>query len=97
METLQSLGSESRRKTNIKNGAGENLFGVLMGPMRKLAAKIGIDHGLALKLWETGNTDAMMLSCVVMDALQLPEGCYSSYAPEWIAAGIRLADQRKRR
>ena len=221
METLISLGSESRRKTNIKNGAGENQFGVLMGPMRKLAAEIGIDHDLAMKLWETGNTDAMMLSCMVMAAAQLspdqaeamimpltytmlidelsftalplapwavdkmqvwmnsshpilgrvgwnllinqmmqkkklpftidnllawieketkdapepkqwvmnrclceigirmreytdrcvaigeklgrldnrpvPKGCYSSYAPEWIAAGIRLADQRKRR
>jgi 3-methyladenine DNA glycosylase AlkD len=71
METLKSLGSESRRKTNIKNGAGENQFGVLMGPMRALAKEINVDHDLAMKLWETGNIDAMLLSCMVMDASQL--------------------------
>ena len=71
METLKSLGSESRRKTNMKNGVGENQFGVLMGPMRALAKEIGIDHDLAMDLWKTGNTDAMLLSCMTMDASQL--------------------------
>ena len=71
METLKSLGNESRRKNNMKNGAGENQFGVLMGPMRALAKEIGIAHDLAMGLWETGNADAMLLSCMTMDASQL--------------------------
>ncbi len=71
MHTLQGLGNESRRKHNIKSGAGENQFGVLMGPMRALGKKIGTDHGLAMELWESGNTDAMLLSCMVMDPAQL--------------------------
>jgi 3-methyladenine DNA glycosylase AlkD len=32
-----------------------------------------------------------------LDNRPVPMGCYSSYAPEWIAAGLRLAEQRKRR
>ena len=82
MEKLKSLGSESRRKTNAKGGAGENQFGVMMGPMRSMAKEIGPDHKLAMQLWSSGNADAMMLACMIMDPKQLtPEEAERMVSP----------------
>jgi 3-methyladenine DNA glycosylase AlkD len=71
MEQLAALGNEARKKHMAKRGAGENLFGVPLGSLRAQAEKLGRDHELALSLWETGNTDAMMLSAMMLDPLKL--------------------------
>ena len=70
---LEAWGSEKVRATYAKRGAGENLFGVKMGDLRGLAKAIGTDHALALQLWETGNEDARMLACLIMDPAALTE------------------------
>lgn len=63
---LESLGSEKLRAQNAKRGAGANQYGVQLGDIRKLAAKIKTDHPLALALWETGNLEARLLAILVM-------------------------------
>jgi 3-methyladenine DNA glycosylase AlkD len=63
---LKSLGDEKTRKQNQKAGAGDNQFGVKLGDIRKIAAKIKNDHQLALELWATGNVDAQFLAMLVM-------------------------------
>src|SRR5688500_13490228 len=63
---LESLGNETVRRQNIRNGAGDNQFGVRLGDIRKVAAKIKVDHELALALWETGNIDARLVAILVM-------------------------------
>ncbi|WP_129714344.1 DNA alkylation repair protein [Pedobacter sp. SYP-B3415] len=63
---LQNLGTEKMRAFNRKNGAHENQFGLKMGDIRKVAAKIKTNHELALALWETGNIDARLLAILVM-------------------------------
>ncbi len=40
---MESLGNEKVRTHNTKNGAGDNQFGVRLGDIRNLAAKIKID------------------------------------------------------
>lgn len=37
---LEALGNEKVRAQNRRNGAGDNQFGVKLGDIRKLAAKI---------------------------------------------------------
>lgn len=54
-----------------KNGLAENLFGVKMGDIRALAKKIKTNHLLALSLWETGNLDARLLACLVINPNEL--------------------------
>jgi len=71
MGTLKSLGTEARRKINHKNGAGGNQFGVGLVQLRALAKEIKTDHPLALRLWETGNVDAMLLASMIMDVSKL--------------------------
>ncbi len=62
---LESLGDEKVRAQNRRNGAGEQQFGVRLGEIRKLAAKIKNDDALASALWETGNLDAQLLAILL--------------------------------
>ena len=64
---LEALGNEKVRAQNSKNGAGDNQFGVRLGDIRKLAAKIKTNHALAIALWETGNIDARLLAILLIN------------------------------
>jgi 3-methyladenine DNA glycosylase AlkD len=63
---LKSLGNETVRTLNIRNGAGENQFGVKLGDIRKLAEKIKTNDQLANSLWSTGNLDARLLAILLI-------------------------------
>ncbi|QQS48491.1 MAG: DNA alkylation repair protein [Acidobacteriota bacterium] len=63
---LEALGNEKMRAHNRKNGAGDNQFGVRMGDIRKLAAKIKTNQQLAIELWDTGNIDARFLAILLI-------------------------------
>ncbi|MGH1492750.1 MAG: DNA alkylation repair protein [Acidimicrobiales bacterium] len=66
LRELEALGSDKVRAANVKNGAGENQFGVKLGDIRAVAKKVKKNHDLALELWETGNIDARRLAILVM-------------------------------
>lgn len=68
---LEPLGDDARRKHNVKAGAPDNQFGVKLGDIRALAKKIKADHGLALKLWDTGNVEAQLLATLVIKPASL--------------------------
>ncbi|WP_099469437.1 DNA alkylation repair protein [Konateibacter massiliensis] len=68
---LYDLGNEKRKQMYIKNGASENTHGVLLGELRKLAKKLGKDHELALELWQSENTEAQWLACMMFHAKEL--------------------------
>lgn len=63
---LESLGNAKVRAHNLKWGAGQNQFGVKLGDIRNLAAKIKTDHPLALALWETGHLEARLLAVLIL-------------------------------
>lgn len=68
---LKSLGNEKMRAQNKKRGAGDHQFGVLLGDIRKLAAKIKTDDPLAVALWDTGNVDARLLAILLIKPKKL--------------------------
>jgi 3-methyladenine DNA glycosylase AlkD len=68
---LKALGDEKVRAMHRKAGAKDNVFGVKMGDIRKIAAKIKSDHKLALELWKTGNVDAQLLALLVIKPKEL--------------------------
>ena len=68
---LKSLGDEKVRAHNKKYGAGDNQFGVKLGDIRKIAAKIKSNDPLALALWDTGNIDAQLLAILLMNPKSL--------------------------
>lgn len=67
LSKLQSLGNEKVRTLNIRNGSGENQFGVKLGDIRALAKTLKQDQMLAMSLWNTGNLDARLLAILIMD------------------------------
>lgn len=93
---LEALGNEKVRTLNIRNGAGENQFGVKLGDIRKVAAGIKTDHTLALALWGTGNLDAQLLAILLvnpknlsgdeLDGMVRSIGC--AQAADWLNAYI---------
>ncbi|MCC6405647.1 MAG: DNA alkylation repair protein [Planctomycetes bacterium] len=68
---LEKLGDPKVRAHNAKWGVGKKQFGVKLGDLRKLAAKLGVDPELAGALWKTGNFDARMLAVLLLDPKRL--------------------------
>ncbi len=71
LSQLEALGNEKVRVRNKKNGADDNQFGVQLGDIRKVAAKVKSDHELGLALWKSGNLDARLLAILVLSPKQL--------------------------
>lgn len=71
---LEALGNEKMRAQNSKNGSGDNQYGVRLGDIRNLAAKIKTNHELALALWETENIDARLLAILLIKPKNLSAG-----------------------
>lgn len=59
----------------------ENRFGVSVPEIRKLAKKIGKNHDLALYLWKTGISDAMILASLLAE----PEKMTDEQMEEWVS------------
>ena len=68
MLELESLGSEQTRKTWLRHGAAEPMFGVKFGDLAKIQKRIKVDHALSAELWKSGNHDARLLACMIADA-----------------------------
>lgn len=67
MHELEALGSEQTRKTLRKHGARDPFFGVKGEDLKPLRKRIKVNHELALKLYATGNSDAMYLASFIAD------------------------------
>ena len=73
MQQLEAHGDEKVRQRYVRDGAGDHVFGVLLGKIRGLAQEIGTDHALGLELWATGNHEARILACMLLDPAALTE------------------------
>jgi len=70
MRALEKAGSEQTRKTYARHGAKGPMFGVSFATLKTLVKKVGVDHELALALWDTGNFDARILAVKLADPAQ---------------------------
>lgn len=71
MRLLAEKGTEQTRKTFRNHGAPEPLFGVKIGDLKPIAKRIKGDQELALRLFATGNSDAMYLAGLVADGRKM--------------------------
>ena len=67
MSALEKAGTAQTRKTWLRHGAEEPIFGVLFSEFAKLRKRIGVDHELAVALWGTRNSDARILAVKIAD------------------------------
>jgi 3-methyladenine DNA glycosylase AlkD len=68
---LEFLGNEKVRTQNRKQGASDKQFGVSLGSIRKVAAKIKTNTSLGEALWDTGNVDAQFLATLIVEPTAL--------------------------
>lgn len=71
MRTLEAAGTEQTRKTYRRHGVTGPIFGVLFSAIKPLVKRIGVDHALALALWDTGNHDARTVAAKIADPYAL--------------------------
>lgn len=93
---LKAMGNEKTRALHLKNAPSANTFGVKMGDIRKVAAKIKSDHALALELWRTGIVDAQLLAILILkpkelSATELDEMVRTvgiAWVADWLASNV---------
>ncbi len=71
MRELEKAGSAQTRKTYARHGAAEPMFGVSFATLKTLVKRIGVDHELALALWDTDNFDARNLAVKIADPARI--------------------------
>ena len=71
MRELEMAGSAQTRKTYARHGAVEPMFGVSSATLKALVKRMGVDHELALALWDTANYDARNLALKIADPAQM--------------------------
>jgi 3-methyladenine DNA glycosylase AlkD len=82
MTALEKAGSAQARKTYARHGASEPMFGTSFATIGALRKKIGVDHDLALRLWDTGNFDARNLAFKVADPARMTPADLDRWARE---------------
>lgn len=96
MNKLETMGTEQTKKTFMRHGAREPLFGVKIGDLKPLVKHVKQDHQLALDLYNSGNSDAMYLAGLsanpkAMSKEQLQDWVQKAYwhmLAEYTVAGV---------
>jgi 3-methyladenine DNA glycosylase AlkD len=71
MTALAAKGSASTKKTLLRHGAAEPLFGVRIGDLKPLVKQLKGQQELALQLYATKNSDAMYLAGLIADGARM--------------------------
>jgi 3-methyladenine DNA glycosylase AlkD len=80
--TLQTLANPENVKGMARYGISQhNNLGISIYHLRPLAKQIGINHTLALKLWDSQIHDARLLACFIDD----PANVTSEQMDTWVA------------
>ena len=82
MSELETAGSEQTRKTYARHGVNEPMFGVSFATLKTMFKGIGVDHELALALWDTGNFDARNLAVKIADPASMSASDLDRWARE---------------
>jgi 3-methyladenine DNA glycosylase AlkD len=98
MTQLEQMGDAQTKKTLIKHGAQEPIFGVKVADLKTILKKTKKNHELSIELYKTGNSDAMYLAGLMADETKITkaqlnewiEAAYwyylSEFAVPWVAA-----------
>ena len=80
MAELKAKGTDQNIKIYKRHGAGDNVYGVSYAELKKLKKKTGVDHDLALELWDSGNSDARSFAMMIAD----PDQVTPTAATQWM-------------
>ncbi len=80
MSKLEEMGTEQTKRTFLRHGAVEPLFGVKVGDMKKLVKDVKKNQSLARALYQTGNYDAMYLAGLTVNPKSMTKEELQSWA-----------------
>ena len=80
LAALEALGTAQTKKTLLRHGAVEPLFGVRIGDLKPLRKQLKGRQDLALALFATGNSDAQYLAGLVADGARMSPAELQSWA-----------------
>ncbi len=80
MVQLEKYSHPPSKKTYLRHGAKEPVFGVKISDLKVIQKKVKKDHALSLALYETGNSDAMYLAGLISD----PEKMTKAQLQKWL-------------
>jgi 3-methyladenine DNA glycosylase AlkD len=84
MSKLQSLANPENVKGMARYGINQhNNLGISIYILRPLAKEIGINHALALKLWDSTIHDARLLACFIDDPQQITSEQMDAWAEDF--------------
>jgi hypothetical protein len=98
MTQLKKLGSAQTKKTFLRHGCPEPLFGVKVADLKTIVKKVKTNTALAKELYRTGNSDAMYLAGLIANGGELTReelwewartatwSMISEYTVAWVAA-----------
>ena len=74
LQKMKSLHNQKNVEGMARYGiASKNVFGLCMPDIERMRKEIGRDHGLALKLWDSGIYDARILAAMVDEPAKVTE------------------------
>jgi 3-methyladenine DNA glycosylase AlkD len=73
LKELKPLGSESYKRTMLRHGAQEPIYGVKIEELQMIRKRIKRDYQLALDLFDTGVYDAMYLAGLIADDMRMTQ------------------------
>ena len=82
LSQLESLATPSTKKTLLRHGAVEPLFGVRIGDLKPLQKKLKGQQQLAMELYATGNSDAMYLAGLIADGAKMSRDTLDAWAEQ---------------
>lgn len=88
MQKLESLGNEQIKKIYIKHGAKEPLFGIKTMDLRPIVREIKKNYDLSIKLYETGNYDAMYLAGLIADPSKMTKEDFEKWIENAYCHGL---------
>ncbi|EPD51237.1 DNA alkylation repair protein [Paenisporosarcina sp. FSL H8-0542] len=103
MNYLKEVGTEQTKKTFVNHGATGEFYGVKVGDMKKILKHVKKDQELALKLYDSGVSDAMYLAALAIDPKLMTKdqlqnwvkaaywSMLSEYSVAWVASESQFA------
>jgi 3-methyladenine DNA glycosylase AlkD len=82
MAELEAKGNPQQKKTYLRHGVKEPVFGVKISDLKAIVKKVKRNHELALQLYDTGNSDAMYLAALISE----PEKMTKAQLNKWVKA-----------
>jgi hypothetical protein len=82
MADLEANGTAQTKKTWLRHGAREPIFGVKIEHLKTIQKKVKKNHQLALALYDTGNADAMYLAGLVAEPMKMTK----AQLQKWVKA-----------